>query len=50
MKLNEMDAVTVNRLDLLADKDLPLPTIAGILGVSVEVVEAYLYGDEEEGN
>ena len=45
-----MDIQTLNRLDLLADKDLPMPAIAGILGVPVETVESYLYGDEEEGD
>jgi hypothetical protein len=49
MKVSEMDAQTLNRIDLLADKALPMPAIASTLGVPVELVEAYLYGSEEEG-
>jgi len=48
VKVRELDVVTANRLELLADKDLPLPAIAGILGVPVGVVESYLYGEQGE--
>ena len=48
MRVDEVDIQTLNRLDLLADRAMPMPAIAGILGLPVETVEAYLYGETEE--
>jgi len=50
VKVTEVDTQTLSRLDLLADKDVALPVIAGILGVPIDVVEGYLYGSEGEGD
>lgn len=45
MKVSELDTQTMNRIDLLADRALPMPAIASTLGVPCETVESYLYGE-----
>ena len=48
MKVTEVDMQTLNRLELLADKDLPLPIIAGVLGIPAATVERFLFGEQGE--
>ena len=47
MKVSEVDTQTLNRIDLLADRAMPMPAIASTLGLPVETVETYLYGEQE---